>query len=62
MEPEPERRCHVLIGVSLVLLTIGVGYLSIVGSTLADFLVILAGLLIGWIAFLYCFANASFWK
>lgn len=62
MEPKPERRCHFLIGVSLVLLTIGIGYLSIVGSTLADFVVITAGLLLGWIAFIYCFASASFWK
>ncbi len=62
MEKKSERRCHLLIGISVVLLTIGIGYLVIVGTTLADFLVIMAGLFICWVAFLFCLGNASFWK
>ncbi|RKD88993.1 hypothetical protein [Halopiger aswanensis] len=61
MKPQVERRCHLLIGLSLVLLTIGIGYDFLVGTKLADFLVILAGLFLGWVAFLYCLGNASFW-
>ncbi|SER87218.1 hypothetical protein [Natrinema salaciae] len=61
MKPQAERRCHVLIGIALVLLTIGIGYDFIVGTKLADFLVIIAGLFVGWVAFLYCLGNASFW-
>ncbi|ELY44989.1 hypothetical protein [Natronorubrum sulfidifaciens] len=62
MNPEAERRCHLLIGSSLVLLTIGIGYDFLVGTKLADFLVIIAGLFIGWVAFLYCLGNAAFWQ
>ncbi|QFU82438.1 hypothetical protein [Natronorubrum aibiense] len=62
MNPEAERRCHLLIGISLVLLTIGIGYDFLVGTELADFLVIIAGLFIGWVAFLYCLGNAAFWR
>ena len=62
MSPEAERRCHLLIGISLVLLTIGIGYDFLVGTKLADFLVIIAGLFIGWVAFLYCLGNAAFWQ
>ncbi|MFC6764758.1 hypothetical protein [Natrinema soli] len=61
MEPQAERWCHVLIGVALILLTIGIGYDFIFGTKLADFLVIIAGLFLGWAAFLYCLGNASFW-
>jgi hypothetical protein len=32
------------------------------GTKLADFLVIIAGLLLGWVAFLYCLGNAVFWR
>ncbi|WP_254761842.1 hypothetical protein [Natrinema marinum] len=59
--PESERRCHVLIGIALVLLTIGIGYDFVVGTKLADFVVIIAGLFIGWVAFLYCLGHASGW-
>jgi hypothetical protein len=62
MQPEPERRCHVMVGVSLVLLTIGIGYFVIFQTALADFLVIIAGLFVGWLSFFYCLANASFWR
>lgn len=58
----PEHRCHVLIGSSLVLLTIGIGYFVIYQTALADFLVIVAGLLLGWVSFFYCLSNASFWR
>ncbi|SDK73425.1 hypothetical protein [Natronorubrum texcoconense] len=61
MDPVAERRCHVLIGVSLVLLTIGIGYDFVVGTKLADFLVIVSGLFIGWVAFFYCLGNTSMW-
>jgi len=61
MKPQVERRCHLLIGASLVLLTVGIGYLFAYQTTLADFLVIIAGLFLGWIAFFYCLGNASFW-
>ncbi|ELY92037.1 hypothetical protein [Natrinema altunense] len=61
MDPQTERRCHILIGSALVLLTIGIGYDFVFGTKLADFLVIIAGLFTGWVAFLYCLGNASFW-
>jgi len=51
-----------LIAVALVLLTVGIGYDLIVGSKLADFLVIITGLLFGWVAFLYCLGNSSQWR
>ncbi len=62
MKRKAERRCHLLLAVSLVLLTIGVGYDLVVGTKLADFLVIIAGLLFGWIAFLYCLGNTELWR
>ena len=62
MEPTIERRCHFLIGLSMVLLTIGIGYDFLVGTQLADFLVIIAGLFIGWVAFIYCLSNTSIWR
>ncbi|OLZ39253.1 hypothetical protein A6E15_17765 [Natrinema saccharevitans] len=62
MEPQAERWCHVLVGVSLLLLTVGIGYDFVFGTKLADFLVIIAGLFVGWVAFLYCLGNASFWE
>nr|WP_121743217.1 hypothetical protein [Natronorubrum halophilum] len=61
MEPRAERWCHLLIGIALVLLTIGIGYDVIFGTKLADFIVIITGLFLGWVAFLYCLGNASFW-
>lgn len=39
-----------------------IGYDFLVGTKLADFLVIIAGLFIGWVAFLYCLGNAAFWQ
>ncbi len=62
METTIERRCHLLIGISLVLLTIGIGYDLLTGTKLANFLVIIAGLFIGWAAFLYCLSNVSMWR
>ena len=62
MEPTPERRCHLLMGASLILLTVGIGYFVVLGTTLADFLVIVGGLFLGWLAFLYCLGNAAFWR
>lgn len=61
MKPRAEQRCHLLIGTALVLLTIGIGYDFVFGTKLADFLVIIAGLFVGWVAFFYCLGNASFW-
>jgi len=57
VKPKAERRCHLLLAVSLVLLTVGIGYDLVFGTKLADFMVIIAGLLFGWIAFLYCLGH-----
>ncbi|MDR9380082.1 MAG: hypothetical protein RI560_00175 [Natronomonas sp.] len=62
MEPRAERVCHVLIALSLLTLSVGIGYDFVFGTKLADFLVIIAGLLLGWIALLYCLGNAMFWR
>ncbi len=61
IEPQTERYCHLLIGLSLVLSTVGIGYLVVFNTTLANCLVIMAGLGLGRVAFLYCLGNASFW-
>ena len=61
MEATAERRCHLLISLALLLLTVGIGYCVLFGTCLADFGVVIAGLLFGWIGFLYCLMNASFW-
>ncbi|SFT08424.1 hypothetical protein SAMN04488556_0042 [Halostagnicola kamekurae] len=61
MEPRIERRCHILIGSSMILLTIGIGYCVIVGTCLADFLVVIAGLFLGWVGLFYCVGNSSIW-
>ncbi|NKE35017.1 hypothetical protein GWG54_04135 [Natronococcus sp. JC468] len=61
MEPTVARRCHMLFGGSLLLLTIGIGYCVIVGTCLADFLVVIAGLVLGWIGLFYCVGSGSFW-
>ena len=60
-QPQAKRYCHALIGRSLTLLTIGTGYLIVFDTTLADILVIMAGLGLGWVAVLYCLGNADFW-
>ncbi|WP_058365200.1 hypothetical protein [Haloparvum sedimenti] len=60
--PESRRWCLLLLGVGIGLLTVGIGYLLVVGTTLADFLVIVAGLLLVWIGFIYCFAHLSGWR
>jgi 1,4-dihydroxy-2-naphthoate octaprenyltransferase len=62
MKRQAERRCHLLLAISLVLLTVGIGYDLAFGTKLADFLVIIAGLLFGWIAFLYCLGNTQLWR
>lgn len=54
MDPLVARRCHSLIGASLVLLTVGVGYCVIFETCLADFLIVIAGLILGWAGLLYC--------
>jgi len=51
-----------LIGSALSLLTVGLGYLIVFRTTLANFLVIIAGLLLGWVGFIYCFAHLSGWR
>ncbi|MDJ1434332.1 hypothetical protein [Halostagnicola sp. A-GB9-2] len=61
MDPTVERRCHFLFALSLVLLTFGIGYCVIVGTCLADFIIVIAGLFVGWVALFYCLGNASFW-
>ena len=73
MRPRAERRCQLLFAVALVLLTIGIGYCTLVGTCLADFAVVVsdrskrsiavvvAGLFVGWVALIYCLANAPFW-
>ncbi|UTF52038.1 hypothetical protein [Natronosalvus rutilus] len=61
MEPTAQRRCHALFGISLLLLTIGIGYCVVVGTCLADFTVVVAGLFVGWIALFYCLGHASGW-
>ena len=59
---QSKRVCFVLMGGALSLLTVGLGYLIAFGSTLADFLVIIAGLFLGWVGFIYCFAHFSGWR
>lgn len=49
-------------GSSMTLLTIGIGYCVIVGTCLADFLVVIAGLFLGWVGLFYCVGNASIWE
>ena len=61
MNAAVERRCHLLFGLSLLLLTIGIGYCVVVGTCLADFLIVIAGLVLGWVALFYCLGTASFW-
>jgi len=62
MKRKAERRCHLLLAASLVFLTVGVGYDLVVGTKLADFLVIILGLLLGWIGFMYCLSNTDLWR
>ncbi|AGB15399.1 hypothetical protein Halru_0773 [Halovivax ruber XH-70] len=61
MEPAVERRCHLLVLLSLILLTIGIGYCVVFETCLADFLVVIVGLVVGWVAIIYCLANAR-WR
>ena len=57
-----KRACLASLGTSLSLLTVGIGYLVAFGTTLADFLVIVGGLLLGWVGFTYCLAHFSGWR
>ena len=57
-----KRVCLALFGGSLSLLTVGIGYLIAFGTTLANFLVIVTGLLVGWVGFIYCLAHISGWR
>ncbi|SEH17914.1 hypothetical protein SAMN04487967_3464 [Natronorubrum sediminis] len=59
MNPKVHRRCYVLFGLSLLVLTVGIGYCVIVGTCLADFLVVIAGLALGWVALFYCLGSAA---
>ncbi len=61
-DPTIERRCHSLIVLSMVHLTIGIGYNFVTGTKLADFLVTIAGLFIGWVGLIYCVSNTSLWR
>jgi len=60
MDPQAARRCHALIGLSLVILTVTIGYCVVVGTCLADFVGIAAGLTLAWISFFYCLWHAWF--
>ncbi|WP_248517189.1 hypothetical protein [Salinarchaeum laminariae] len=59
--PESAPRCLVLFATSLFLLTFGIGYAVVVGTTFADFAVIVGGLIVGWVAFFYCLGHLSSW-
>ena len=59
---QSRKTCLVLMGSALSLLTVGLGYLIVFRTTLANFLVIIAGLLLGWVGFIYCFAHLSGWR
>ncbi len=61
MEPTVQRRCLLLISSSLILLTIGIGYCVVVGTCLADFMVVITGLVLGWISLFYCVGKSSIW-
>jgi hypothetical protein len=56
-----EQVCHVGVFVSLVLLTLGVGIDVLIGTSLLDFLIIIAGLVVGWASFLYCLGQSPVW-
>ena len=58
MEPKVERRCEILIGSAMVVLTFALGYFLLVDEFVANFMLVVAGLCLGWIAFLYCMGNA----
>lgn len=58
---ESERICHAGIFISLTLLTIGVGVDVLLGTSLLDFLLIIAGLFIGWVSFIYCLGQSPVW-
>lgn len=60
--PETAPRCLALLGTSLVLLTFGIGYDLVVGTTFADFAIVVAGLFVGWVAFFYCLGQVSGWE
>ncbi|WP_259369961.1 hypothetical protein [Salinarchaeum sp. Harcht-Bsk1] len=59
--PESAPRCLLLLGASLTLLTFGIGYDLVVGTTFADFAMVVTGLFIGWVAFFYCLGHLSGW-
>ncbi|SFS91452.1 hypothetical protein SAMN04488556_3317 [Halostagnicola kamekurae] len=61
MEPKVTRQCHVLMGNPLILLTFGIGYCAIVGTCFDNFLLVIAGLFLGWVGLFYCVGNASIW-
>jgi len=60
--PESVPRCLLLLATALVLLTFGVGYAVVVGTTFADLAVIVAGLIVAWMAFFYCLGHLSSWS
>jgi hypothetical protein len=57
-----ERICHVGIFIALALLTLGIGIDVLVGTSLLDFLLIVAGLFIGWVVFIYCLGQSPIWS
>ncbi|MDG5819818.1 hypothetical protein [Natronococcus sp. A-GB7] len=57
-----ERLCHAGIFVSLVLLSVGVGIDVLIGTSLLDFLIVVAGLVVGWTSFLYCLGRSPVWN
>jgi len=60
--PENAPRCLALLGTSLVLLTFGIGYALVVGTTFADFAIVIVGLFVGWVAFFYCLGQVTEWE
>ena len=60
MEPKVERRCQILVGSAMVLLTVSLGYFVLVETFIADFMLVVAGLCLGWAAFLYCAGSAFY--
>ena len=56
-----EQICHVGIFISLFMLSIGVGVDVVFGTSLVDFLLIVAGLFLGWVTFIYCIGQSPVW-
>jgi hypothetical protein len=59
--PESAPRCLLLLATALAILTLGIGYAVVVGTTVANFAVLVAGLFVAWVAFFYCLGHLSGW-